>query len=144
MNALDDTDPEPSADSSFVRTYTLTGGRTRPKRVLALDTVLAAGAGRLGPGRPEECHRIVALCHEHQRSVAELAGRLARPAPAVKILISDLLDDDALVVPITSAYTTSDESDDARGDRPSNQLLAAVLTGLRKKFTDATSHVQAS
>ncbi|MFG3199823.1 DUF742 domain-containing protein [Streptomyces sp. NPDC048208] len=123
-----------------MRTYTLTGGRTRPSYVLALDTVLEAGAGRLGPGRAEECHLLLDLCREHRRSVAELAGRLGRPATAVRVLISDLLDDDALHLPITSTYATSDEYGD---DRPSLQLLAAFSAGLRKKFPDATSYAKA-
>jgi hypothetical protein len=124
-------------DSTFVRTYTLTRGRTRPRHLLGLDTVLDAGPGRPGPGQAEECAEILALCREHRRSVTELAGRLGRPVTAVKILISDLLDADALVVPVT-AYAASDAH-----ARPSAQLLAALSSGLKRKWPDAIAYPQA-
>jgi hypothetical protein len=124
-------------DSAFVRTYTLTRGRTRPQHVLALATVLDAGAGRPGPGQAAECEEILALCREHRRSVAELAGRLRRPVTAVKVLVSDLLDADALVVPVTVPYAASDENPDAS---PSAQLLAAVTAGLKRKWPDAIAY----
>ncbi|WP_326733969.1 DUF742 domain-containing protein [Streptomyces sp. NBC_01022] len=125
-------------DSMFVRTYTLTRGRTRPRHLLGLDTVLDAGPGRPGPGQAEECEEILALCQEHRRSVTELAGRLGRPVTAVKILVSDLLDADALVVPVTAPYASSDA--DAR---PSSQLLAALTAGLKRKWPDAIAYPQA-
>jgi hypothetical protein len=126
-------------DAAFVRTYTLTRGRTRPRHLLALDTVLVAGPGRPGPGQAEECAEIIALCRERRRSVTELAGRLRRPVTAVKILVSDLLDADALVVPVT-AYAASDAGADAG---PSTQLLAALSAGLRRKWPDAVVYRQA-
>lgn len=124
----------------FVRTYTLTRGRTRPRHLLGLDTVLEAGPGRPGPGQAEECDEILALCREHRRSVTELAGRLGRPVTAVKILVSDLLDADALVVPVTAAYTESDGDADAR---PSPQLLVALTAALKRKWPDAIAYSQA-
>ncbi len=123
-----------------MRTYTLTRGRTRPRHLLGLDTVLDAGLGRPGPGRAEECVQILALCREHRRSVTELAGRLGRPVTAVKILISDLLDAGALVIAVTAAYDASDTDADAR---PSSQLLAALSVGLKRKFADAIAYPQA-
>jgi hypothetical protein len=63
-------------DSTFVRTYTLTRGRTKPRHLLGLETVLDAGPGRPGPGQAEECEDILTLCRERRRSVTELAGRL--------------------------------------------------------------------
>ncbi len=86
-------------ESAFVRTYAVTRGRTKPRHLLALETVLEAGQGRPGPAQAEECGEILALCRERRRSVVELAGRLGRPVTAVKVLVSDLLDADALVVP---------------------------------------------
>ncbi|MGW0822535.1 DUF742 domain-containing protein [Streptomyces sp. NPDC002845] len=125
--------------SEFVRTYTLTKGRTRPRYLLGLDTVLEAGPGRPGPGQPEECGQIVALCRLRRRSVAELAGTIGRPVTPVMVLISDLLDADALVVPpVTAAYTTSPGSPD--DPRPPRQLLEAVSVGLRKKWPDAVPY----
>ncbi|MER5439132.1 DUF742 domain-containing protein [Streptomyces sp. NPDC002790] len=129
-------------DSTFVRTYTLTRGRTRPSHLLGLETVLDAGPGRPGPGQAEECEEILALCREHRRSVTELAGRLGRPVTTVKILISDLLDANALVVPVTAPYATSDADADA-DTRPSPQLLAALSAGLKRKWPDAIAYSQA-
>jgi hypothetical protein len=123
----------------FVRTYTLTRGRTRPRHLLGLDTVLDAGPGRPGPGQAEECEEILALCRGHRRSVTELAGRLGRPVTAVKVLVSDLLDADALVVPVTAPYAASTDAD----ARPSSQLLAALSAGLKRKWPDAIAYPQA-
>ncbi|HEY9327157.1 MAG TPA: DUF742 domain-containing protein [Streptomyces sp.] len=127
-------------DSTFVRTYALTRGRTRPRHLMALDTVLNAGPGRPGPGQAAECEEILALCREHRRSVTELAGRLGRPVTAVKILISDLLDAHALVVSVTDAYASSDTEAD---ERPTTHLLAALSAGLKRKWPDATDYPQA-
>ncbi|MEU0204521.1 MULTISPECIES: DUF742 domain-containing protein [unclassified Streptomyces] len=127
-------------EATFVRTYTVTRGRTKPRHLLALDTVLDAGPGRPGPAQAEECEEILALCRAHRRSVTELAGRLGRPVTAVKILISDLLDADALVVPVTSPYAASDPDAD---DGPTPQLLAALSAGLKRKWPDAIAYPQA-
>lgn len=127
-------------DSTFVRTYTLTRGRTRPRHLLSLDTVLNAGPGRPGPDQAQECQEILALCREHRRSVTELAGRLGRPVTAVKILVSDLLDADALVIPVTAPYAASGTDADTR---PSLQMLAALSAGLKRKWPDAIAYPQA-
>ncbi|MEU2227022.1 DUF742 domain-containing protein [Streptomyces sp. NPDC018347] len=127
-------------ESTFVRTYTLTRGRTRPRHLLGLDTVLEAGPGRPGPVQAEECEEILALCRERRRSVTELAGRLGRPVTAVKVLVSDLLDADALVVPVTAPYAAYDTGSDAG---PSTQLLAALSAGLKRKWPDAIAYPQA-
>ncbi|MFE4212267.1 DUF742 domain-containing protein [Streptomyces sp. NPDC056844] len=120
-------------DSTFVRTYTLTKGRTRPRHLMGLDTVLDAGPGRPGLGQAEECEEILALCREHRRSVTELAGRLGRPITAVKILVSDLLDAHALVISVTDAYSLDADAD----ERPTTHLLAALSVALKRKFPDA-------
>ncbi|WP_097955040.1 MULTISPECIES: DUF742 domain-containing protein [Streptomyces] len=127
-------------EASFVRTYTLTRGRTRPRHLLGVDTVLGAGPGRPGPGQVEECEEILALCGEHRRSVAELAGRLGRPVTAVKIIVSDLLDAHALVISVTDAYATSDADPD---ERPNPHLLAALAAGLKRKWPNAVAYSQA-
>ncbi|MBZ6230309.1 DUF742 domain-containing protein [Streptomyces olivaceus] len=125
-------------DSAFVRTYTLTRGRTKPRHLLALETVLEAGPGKPGPAQAEECELILALCRERRRSVVELAGRLGRPVTAVKILVSDLLDADALTVPLTHPY-----ADTGAASGPSTQLLAALSAGLKRKWPNAVAYPQA-
>ncbi|MFF9808446.1 DUF742 domain-containing protein [Streptomyces coeruleorubidus] len=127
-------------ESTFVRTYTLTRGRTKPRHLLDLETVLDAGPGRPGPGQAEECEDILTLCRERRRSVTELAGRLGRPVTAVKILVSDLLDADALVVSVADAYAASDADAD---ERPTTHLLAALSVGLKRKWPDAIAYPQA-
>ncbi|MYU06025.1 DUF742 domain-containing protein [Streptomyces sp. SID8366] len=126
-------------DGEFVRTYTLTGGRTQPRHLLAMETVLEAGPRPAGPGQSQECGQIVALCREHRRSVAELAGLLRRPVTAVKVLVSDLLDADALTLPLPAPYASGPDGK----PRPDLQLLVALSTGLRKKFPDAQSMLRA-
>ncbi|WP_333743034.1 DUF742 domain-containing protein [Streptomyces ardesiacus] len=121
-------------ESVFVRTYTVVRGRTKPRHLLGLETVLEAGQGRPGPAQAAECEEILSLCRERRRSVVELAGRLGRPVTAVKVLVSDLLDADALVVPLTQSYA---------GSGPSTQLLAAVSAGLKRKWPDAVAYPQA-
>ncbi|MDX3367615.1 DUF742 domain-containing protein [Streptomyces sp. ME02-6987-2C] len=125
-------------ESAFVRTYTVVRGRTKPRHLLALETVLEAGQGRPGPAQAEECEEILALCRGRRRSVVELAGRLGRPVTAVKVLVSDLLDADALVVPLPHPY-----ADTGAGSGPSTQLLAAVSAGLKRKWPDAVAYPQA-
>ncbi|ROQ70257.1 uncharacterized protein DUF742 [Streptomyces sp. 840.1] len=127
-------------EAAFVRTYTLTGGRTRSRHLLGLETVLYTGPGRPGPAQAEACEEILALCRERRRSVTELAGRLRRPVATVKILVSDLLDANALVVPITTPYAASDTQSDAG---PSTQLLAALAAGLKRKWPNANAYPQA-
>ncbi|MEU5898770.1 DUF742 domain-containing protein [Streptomyces venezuelae] len=140
MNTHDRTDE----DATFVRTYTLTRGRTRPRHLLSLETVLATGPGRPGPRQAEECEQILALCQEHPRPVTELAGLLARPVTAVKVLISDLLDANALIISVPSAYTSSDAALDADAEeRPTTDLLAAFAVGLKRKWPNANRYSQA-
>lgn len=127
-------------DATFVRTYTLTRGRTRPRYLLGLETVLESGPGRAAPGHAQEREAIVALCRERRRSVSELAGRLGRPVTAVKVLISDLLDANALIVPATTSRVSSGTPAD---DRPSTQLLMALSAGLKRKWPDAVAYSQA-
>ncbi|MFD8541537.1 DUF742 domain-containing protein [Streptomyces rubrogriseus] len=121
-------------ESAFVRTYTVVRGRTKPRHLLGLETVLEAGQGRPGPAQAEECEEILALCWERRRSVVELAGRLGRPVTAVKILVSDLLDAGTLVVPLTHSY-----ADTGAGSGPSTQMLAALSAGLKRKWPDAVA-----
>ncbi|WP_438306613.1 DUF742 domain-containing protein (plasmid) [Streptomyces sp. HUAS TT11] len=120
-------------ESSVVRNYTLTAGRTRPRYTLSLDSVLETGPGRPGPALPEECTRIVSLCQQRRRSVTELAGTLGRPVSVVRILISDLLDARALRVPASTAAASAD---------PTRQLLEALSAGLKARWPDAVSYAQ--
>ncbi|MFD7130632.1 DUF742 domain-containing protein [Streptomyces sp. NPDC059894] len=113
----------PSLD---VRPYAVAGGRTdsRNSSVLHLDTVLEPGNGQAPALAPPEAHTIFRLCSTRRRSIAELAGTLRCPVPVIQVLVSDLLDHEALFIP-SSTYSR---------DRAAMQ---AVLAGLRRMWPDA-------
>ncbi|MEU5894451.1 DUF742 domain-containing protein [Streptomyces sp. NPDC047461] len=114
-------DPDTTA---FVRPYALTRGRTRPQYRLRLESVMHPGTGRPGPGLPEECGQITALCRARPRSVAELASILGCGLTPAKILISDLL---AAHVLIPAAASASD---------PDQELLLRLRAALTMKWLD--------
>jgi hypothetical protein len=87
-------------EAGVVRPYLLTGGRTRTSsRHLAVEAMVAATAtGRdKATSLPPELRGIVELCVEPQ-SVAEVAARLSSPLGVVRVLVSDLTDDQLLQV----------------------------------------------
>ncbi|MEU9918833.1 DUF742 domain-containing protein [Streptomyces sp. NPDC051001] len=114
-------DPDTTA---FVRPYALTRGRTRPRYRLRLESVMHPGTGRPGPGLPEECGQITALCRTRPRSVAELAGTLGCGLTPAKILISDLM---AAHVIVPGAGGASD---------PDQALLLRLRAALTMKWLD--------
>ncbi|NNN32197.1 DUF742 domain-containing protein [Streptomyces sp. S3(2020)] len=115
-------DPDTTA---FVRPYALTRGRTQPRYRLRLESVMHPGPGRPGPGLPEECGRITALCRTRPRSVAELAGTLGCGLTPAKILISDLMATHVLVPGAA----------DAASD-PDHTLLLRLRAALAMKWPD--------
>ncbi|MFF5264640.1 DUF742 domain-containing protein [Actinomadura viridis] len=109
-----------------VRPYALTGGRTRPRHAMRMESLLEIGGIPAPTGLPPEADHAVALCRAGRCSVAEIAARLGQPVQVTKIILSDLIDSGALALAVPG--TTS-------GDRV--QLLEAVLAGLQKRFSDA-------
>ncbi|MFC4001804.1 DUF742 domain-containing protein [Prauserella oleivorans] len=107
----------------LVRPYTVTGGRTRSDRfgldmmtlVVALPSV--AEAGNLSP----EYAQIVRLC-QRPMSVAEVGAHIDLPLPVVKVLLSDLIEQNYLI--FRKAAPVSDV--------PDQHVLQAVLDGIRK------------
>jgi hypothetical protein len=118
-------------DSLSVRPYAVAGGRThsRHSQALSLETVLEPGTG--GPPDPltPEAAHILRLCGTRRRSIAELSGTLRQPVPVVQVLVSDLIDTRALLIPPSSAFSTDPH------------LIKAVLEGLRRKWPDASTAV---
>jgi hypothetical protein len=104
-------------DPDLVRAYVRTGGRSRPTRALDVVTLVLA-AREPGAGASADARRILRLC-EHALSIAELAAHLDLPLSVVKIVVSDLLDSEHLVVPTP------------REALPEIALLEEVLNGLR-------------
>jgi hypothetical protein len=113
---------------SVVRPYAVTGGRTQPVTGQVLDliaVVVAAGqppdtdladAGELGP----EHRRILGLARRPV-TVADIAAWTELPVGVVRVLLSDLILSEQVVV---QARPPAD-------DYPSTELLREVLNGLR-------------
>jgi hypothetical protein len=100
----------------------LTGGRTRPRHTLRLESLLATRPARAGSHIGPEGEQVLLLCSGAPRSIAELAALLSQPVQVTKILASDLLETGALV---TTQSSAADPSTDTR-------LLGDLLVGLRR------------
>jgi hypothetical protein len=107
-----------------VRSYVLTGGRTRTGADLpfeAMIQVLPAGRTAL-PGLALERRDIITQC-TGSVSVAEISAHLKLPLGVVRVLIGDMVEEGLL------SATAPDHS--RTGDRPDRQLLERVLDGLQ-------------
>ncbi|KUN92524.1 DUF742 domain-containing protein [Streptomyces caeruleatus] len=82
-----------------VRTFTLTGGRTRPSRdvftLITLVTTLDLPLPSVGHGLQPEHLRILRMCTQ-PLAVAEISAHLHLPVSVTTILLSDLLDQDRI------------------------------------------------
>jgi hypothetical protein len=106
-------------DPDLVRAYVRTGGRTRASRELDLVTLVLA-AKDPSPGASPDARQVLNLCSRRSAlSIAEVAAYLDLPPSVVKIVISDLLDTEHLVIPTPAAVL------------PEISLLEEVLNGLR-------------
>src|SRR5690625_631475 len=76
---------------SRIRPYTFTGGRTRSRHPLMVQTLVsAADPGAEAPSKlAPESQRIYLLCRE-TRSVAEVSAELNVPLGVTQVLLSDL------------------------------------------------------
>ena len=110
--------PEPAADgtvSVLVRPYVFTGGRTRARIELELETLVSAG-----PRPPQDNEAVVGLCRR-PISVAEIAALMRVPLGVARVVVGDLADQGALIV-----------HESAVQDVPDLAFLERVLTGLRR------------
>jgi hypothetical protein len=110
------------ADGSLVRPYAMTGGRTRSDNVgLDLITLVVATHPATDDVEPEY-ERILDAC-QFPTSVVEIAAKVDLPLQVVKVLLSDLITQRLIMFrsPVTPA-----------SERPSQQVLQAVLDGIRK------------
>ena len=103
---------EPDDDeASYVRPYTVTGGRTRPTSAslpieALVETVCRPGAVP-GTGLSPEKRQILALTDGQYLSVAEISAHLHLPVGVVRVLVSDLADEELVRVhgiAMTDAY----------------------------------------
>jgi hypothetical protein len=124
----DEADPADTADtsvSSRVRPYMLTGGRTRARRSLELETLVSASADRGGDDAPDTIeHRAIVEACSSPRSVAEIAANLRMPYGVARVLISDAADAGLLTV-----HKTVSGADGAEAHL---LLMERVLSGLRR------------
>jgi|SRR5699024_5638633 len=111
------------AAGSLARPYTVTGGRTRSANYpLDLITLVVAMSSPESPvGLESEHRRILWLCQQ-PLSVAEVGARMDLPLPVVKVLLSDLIEQQHLIF----------RSSTQRSEAPDQHLLQAVLDGIRK------------
>lgn len=111
-----------------VRPYTVTGGRTEPAdgEVLDLIAVVVAGGNNAGTGddpmrlTPEH-RRILGLCKQPV-TLADIAADTALPVGVVRVLLADLILQQAVTV-VRNRPTVA--------QLPSNDLLKEILNGLR-------------
>ncbi|WP_446040121.1 DUF742 domain-containing protein [Streptomyces sp. SID1121] len=107
-----------------VRPYALTGGRTRPRYRMRLESHLVTGPEAPPEGLSPEGATVLALCAAGPVSVVEIAGRLQQPALAVRILLSDLIDAGLVKLLVPQGGPVHQNP----------QLLEAVLAGLQHRF----------
>ena len=106
-------------DPDLVRAYVRTGGRVRATRSLDLVTLVVV-AEDPAPGAAPDARRVLNLCSRRGAlSVAEIAAYLDLPPSVVKIVVSDLLDSNHLIIPAPAEIV------------PDAALLQEVLNGLR-------------
>lgn len=104
----------------LVRPYTLNAGRTRPTVELDLLSLMMATGRPASPVDPEHAEALD-LCRT-PTSVAEVAAHLRLPVVVTKVLLSDLVECEAMI---------------ARAPRPASDptdrdLLEKLLDGLQR------------
>lgn len=126
MTSADGT-PWTVVDALGVRPYAVAGGRTQSRHSpdLQLQTQLEPGTTTPAPGHVvPEAQQIITLCLTRRRTIAELAGTIHQPVPVVQVLVSDLIDVDALQIAPTSFSNDPD-------------TLREVVAALERKWPNA-------
>ena len=109
------------ADATAVRPYVVTGGRTRARLDLSLETLVST-LGKVIPYQlPHDEAAVLGLCRDQARSVAEIAALHRVPIGVAKVLIADLATAGLVVVHRSFAASGPDQA-----------LLERVLGGLRR------------
>ncbi|GHC80094.1 hypothetical protein GCM10007079_18810 [Nocardiopsis terrae] len=111
-----------SAESSLIRPYSLTGGRTRPSRSdFSMTSQVVAAPSVDAQEVDPELELILSVC-ARPVSVAELASRSGFPLGVLRVLLADLLDRGQVMV-----HTSGWER-----QRPDAQTLRMVLERIRE------------
>ncbi|MEV6898268.1 DUF742 domain-containing protein [Amycolatopsis sp. NPDC051372] len=120
---------DPAEETSIVRPYALTGGRTRANYALELETLISTNDHVVAGGFPEaaaeqiESISIMEECRT-PRSVAEIAAILRVPLGVARVLISDAAD-----AGLVTVHRTISGNDGAEAHL---MLMERVLSGLRR------------
>jgi len=111
-------------ESTLVRAYFKTGGRTRPDYDLAIEALVSTSQRGMDPAAStrQEHRSICDLCLE-TRSVAEIAVHLRLPLGAARVLIGDMAGMGLILIHSSGTVV---------GDRPSIDFMERVLSGLRR------------
>ncbi|GII01118.1 hypothetical protein Pta02_31260 [Planobispora takensis] len=115
--------PPPAEQSSLVRPYAVTGGRTAPRTQLAMEALVSSATSihlDLSTRTPEY-QAISALCR-HVRSVAEISAMLRIPLGVTRILIADMAAEGLVQL----------HQPQLNAGKPDLNLLERVLSGLRR------------
>ncbi|MBR8745344.1 DUF742 domain-containing protein [Nocardiopsis sp. MG754419] len=111
-----------STESSLIRPYSLTGGRTRPSREdLTVTTQVVALPSVALPELDPELELILRVC-ARPVSVAEVAARSGFPLGVLRVLLSDLVDQGRVRV----------RTSDWERRRPDARTLRSVLDRIRE------------
>jgi hypothetical protein len=113
----------PSEQSSLVRPYAVTGGRTAPRTQLALEALVSSATSihhDLSTRTPEY-QAISALCRQ-VRSVAEISAMLRIPLGVTRILVADMAAESLVQL----------HQPQLDAGKPDLNLLERVLSGLRR------------
>jgi hypothetical protein len=107
-----------------VRSYVLTGGRTRSNADLPLETLVKVSPQGVSaaPRLALERKQIVALCTT-PISIAEVSAHLSIPLGVARVLVGDMAEEGFLTSYKPQHATT--------GERPDLKLLERVLDGLQ-------------
>ncbi|MFD8557709.1 DUF742 domain-containing protein [Streptosporangium canum] len=112
----------PEEESSLVRMYAVTGGRTAPRTQLAMEALVSsATSAQLGLSYIREYRVISDLCRQI-RSVAEISALLGIPLGVARVLVSDMEAEGLVRV----HHPQIDR------DGPGLHLLERVLSGLHR------------
>lgn len=116
---------EPRRSPSLARPYSWTEGRTAPTVEIAVEALVettAAGRAEAAYLMSSALAEVTELC-ARPRSLMEIAALLSLPLGVVRVLVSDLMQDNLVIVRDTLSDTSTwDERHD---------LMERVLHGLR-------------
>lgn len=129
-----DFESEHQYETSSVRPYTVTGGRVRSSRSdLPLEALVEVMPGAVsGKGLTPEKRAILSHAAHNYVSVAELSALLRLPLGVVRVVISDLAEEDFLKVHTTAPVNVHTGHGQPGHQNPALSLsvLESVLNGI--------------